>query len=69
MDRYRWDDYTMLLWKHPSTLISHFLPLLKDIQQVIAMKYYENHTLNACKLRINGLKVAIEIKAQEMWME
>jgi len=33
------------------------------------MKYYENHTLNACKLRINGLKVAIEIKAQEMWME
>jgi len=36
--------------------------LPKDIEQVMAMKYYENHISNACELRINGLRVAIEIK-------
>lgn len=62
MDRYRGDDYMMLLWKHPSTLISYFLAFPKEIQQVIAMKYYENRTSNAWELRINGLHVTIEIK-------
>jgi len=61
MDRYKGDDYIMLLQKCP-TLISQFLALPKYFQQVIAMKYYENHTSNAWELRINSLRVAIEIK-------
>jgi len=47
MDIYKGDVYMQLLWKTPSTLMAHFLDLPKEVQLVIAMKYFENRTSNA----------------------
>lgn len=54
MDRYKGYIYTQLLWKTPSILMAHL---------VIAMKYLKNPTSNAWELKVNGLKVMIEVKA------
>ena len=58
-----------LLQKHPSTLISHFLALPREMQKMRAMKYYENRTSNSWIIKMNDLKVIIEVEAQEIWME
>lgn len=49
--------------------MGHFLDLPREIQLVIAMKYFKNRTSNTWELKINGSKVTIEVKAKEMWME
>jgi len=47
----------------------YFLNLPKELQIEIAKKFFETCTSNAWEINISGLKVAIEIKTQEMWME
>jgi len=69
MDRYKGDVYMQLLQKTPSTLNEHFFDLPRELQLVITMIYFENHTSKAWELKINGLKVVIEVKAQEMCTE
>ena len=49
--------------------MAHFLNLVREMQLVIAMKYFKNHISNVWKLKINVSKVAIKVKAQEIWME
>lgn len=69
IERYKGDVYMILLQKKPSMLISHFICLPKEIQEIIAMKYYENQTSNVWSFKINDLKALIEVEVQEMWME
>jgi len=69
MDRYKGDVYMQLLRQSPYAFMAYFLNLHKELQIEIAMKFFKNHVSNAWEVKINGLKVAIEIKAQEMWME
>lgn len=39
------------------------------MQLVIAVKYFENCTSNTWELKMNGFKVANEVKEKGMWME
>jgi len=69
IDRYIGDIYMHLLRKNPNALIAYFLDLPKELQIEIAKKLFETCTSNVWEMKISGLKVAIEIKAQEMWIE
>lgn len=46
-----------------------FLELPKELQVKITKKFFEAHMSNAQEIKISDLKVPIEIKAQEMWIE
>jgi len=46
-----------------------FLNLPKELQLEIAKKFFETCASNAWEIKISYLKVVIEIKAQEIWME
>lgn len=49
--------------------MSQVFSLPMEIQEKIAMSYYNNQNSEAWVLKHNGYKVTIEIYAKEMWME
>ena len=40
-----------------------------EIQEIIAMFYYNDQNSEVQRLKINGYKAIVEINAKEMWME
>lgn len=43
--------------------MAYFLDLPKELQIEIARKFFETYTSNAWEIKINGLKVIIDIRA------
>jgi len=49
--------------------MSQVFSLPNEIQEIIAMSYYNNQTSEAWTLKIDGYKATIKINAKEIWME
>ena len=49
--------------------MSQVFSLPMEIQEKIAMSYYNNQNSEAWVLKHNGYEVTIEIDIKEMWME
>ena len=49
--------------------MSHVFSLPMEIQEKIAISYYNGRNSKVWLLRFNGYRVTIEIDAKEMWME
>ena len=57
------------LRKYPYTKVAHFFTLPKEIQEVIAMNFYNQHGTNAWDLKFDGLRETIKLEENNMWME
>ena len=49
--------------------MSQIFLLPMEIQEIIAISYYNDRNSEAWTLKINGYKATIKINAKEIWME
>ena len=49
--------------------MSQVFSLPKEIQEIIAIYYYNDQNSKAWILKIDGYKATVEINAKEMWLE
>jgi len=69
IERYHNDKYVRLLQGNPCKIMSQVFSLLMEIQEIIAMSYFNNQKSETWMLKFNESKVIVEIDAKEMWME
>ena len=69
IERYHNDKYVRLLQENPCKIMSQVFSSPMEIQEIIAMYYFNNRKSETWMLKFNGPKVIVEIDAKEMWME
>ena len=69
VEQYCDDKYVKILQRNPCKVMSQVFSLPKEIQEIIAISYYNDQNFEAWTLKIDGYKATIEINAKEMWME